>query len=120
MFQNLKHRNARNSEFKDMPNPIGAYSKSPSVTTSGIKGNEAERLVRCKICGFICDKERDVQAKNGSYAGLGVAYSTQQTASACISDKRVPAAGTISTSADTYYTRTISGGCPFCGCLIYE
>jgi len=103
-----------------MPNPIGAYSKSPGVTTTAVKGNEKDRMVRCRICGFLCDTERDVKASPDSFAGLGISYSSQQTASACISDKRVPASGTISTSADTYYTRTVRGGCPFCGTYLYE
>lgn len=40
-------------------------------------------------------------------------------AGSSIGDKRVPAAGSIGKTADSYYARVITGGCPCCGCLNY-
>lgn len=58
-----------------------SFSKTPGVTSTVTKGNEAERLVRCRVCGFPCDLERDVNLKDGSWAGFGITQGAQQTAS---------------------------------------
>lgn len=58
------------------------FSKSPGTTSSVTKANEASRLVRCKHCGWICDKERDVRLKDGSYAGFAINQGSQLTAGA--------------------------------------
>ena len=123
MFQNLKTKNIRESKWHDRL-PAGSYPsqgfhKSPSVTSYTIKGNEASRMVNCRICGFPCDLERDSKAKEGSWAGLGINQGEQLSAGTSIGDRRIPAAGDISTKVDTYYDRTITGGCPCCGSLLY-
>lgn len=56
------------------------FSKSPGTTSSVTKANEASRLVRCKHCGWICDKERDVRLKDGSFAGKGINTGSQRVA----------------------------------------
>ena len=76
-------------------------------------------MIRCKICGFPCDRERDAKAKEGSWAGLGVNEGVQLTAGTSIGDRRVPAAGSVGKTADSYYSRVITAGCPCCGYLTY-
>ena len=71
MFQRLKTKTQKTSIFQDRPQP-NVFSKSPGTTSSVTKANEKSRLVRCKHCGWICDKERDVRLPEGSYAGFGV------------------------------------------------
>ena len=92
---------------------------SPSADTSSVKGNEADRMVNCRICGWPCDKERDSKSKYGSWAGIGVTYGVQLTAGTSIGDRRVPSITGGATSVDQYYERTVSGGCPACGAFIY-
>ncbi len=75
----------------------------------GVKGNES-RLVRCRFCGFICDTERDLMLKDGSFAGRGVTFGSQQTISYSVGGKTV---------TDKYYVPTVQGGCPFCGSYLY-
>jgi len=77
MFQRLKSKSQRKSTFIDRKHP-GSFSKSPGATSSVTKANEKSRLVRCRHCGFICDRERDVRMKDGSYAGLGVNNGSQR------------------------------------------
>lgn len=120
MFGNLKTKNNQSSEFKNYDPFRNPFSRSPGVSSSVTKHNESDRLVRCRVCGWICDKERDVQIKDNTFAGLGVSYSSQQTASASVGDAKTPAAGSVSGTADRYYTRTISGGCPCCGTYMYD
>ena len=125
MFQSLKTKNPRQSIFKNknpFEGPYGRYGpgKSPGVTDTVVKWNDADRLVRCRHCGFICDRERDVNLKDQTWAGLGISYSAQLTAGTSIGDRRVPAAGTVVTSADQYYTREVTGGCPCCGSYLYD
>lgn len=81
MFSRLKTKTQRKSIFQDRPQP-NVFSKSPGTTSSVTKANEASRLVRCKHCGWICDKERDVRLKDGSYAGFGINQGSQLTAGA--------------------------------------
>ncbi|MFA6100407.1 MAG: LamG domain-containing protein [Patescibacteria group bacterium] len=57
-----------------------AFCRSPGASSSLVKANEGDRLVRCRVCGFICDRERDVRIKDGRFAGLGVQYGAQLTA----------------------------------------
>ena len=118
MFRNLKSKNPRQSTWKDIPHADN-FHLSPGVDTGNPKGNEASRMVRCRICGFPCDKERDSKAKDGSWAGLGVSQGVQLNAGTSIGDRRVPAAGAVATTVDQYYNRTVVGGCPACGCLTY-
>lgn len=99
MFQNLKTRNAKESKYKnlpmDYPNGLRGFHSNPRSSTNAtqtqapIKGNEAERLVRCRTCGFPCDKERDSKSFEGSWAGLGVDFGSEKTAnSSPLSDGR--------------------------------
>lgn len=120
MFGNLKTKNDQSSVFKDSLPMRHAFSKSPSVTTSGTKHNEGERLVRCRVCGFICDRERDLKVKDGKFAGLGVTQGAQQTAGSSIGDAMVPAAGPVTRTPDKYYNRNVAGGCPCCGSYLYD
>lgn len=76
-------------------------------------------MVRCKICGFPCDRERDVKQKSNSWAGLGISYGPKQTAGSSIGDRLVPAAGAVTKVADNYYNRNIVGGCACCGSYLY-
>ena len=118
MFENLKHKNPRRETWHNMPN-ANNYHISPSATTGQPKGNEADRMVNCRICGFPCDKERDSKSREGSWAGLGITYGQQLTAGTSIGDKRISGATGGATTVDQYYERTVSGGCPNCGCLTY-
>ena len=120
MFGNLKTKNDQESVFKNGLPMRHAFSRSPGTSSSVTKENEADRLVRCRVCGWICDRERDVRMKDGVFAHLGIKYSSAQTADASIGDARVPAAGTITTTPDTYYTREVVGGCPSCGTFLYD
>lgn len=119
MFQNLKHKNDQQSVFKDSLPFSHSYSKAPGVSSAVTKTNES-RLCRCRVCGFICDRERDVRIKDGRFAGLGVKFSEQQTAGTSIGDSKAPASGSVSGTADRYYTRDVSGGCPCCGTYMYD
>jgi hypothetical protein len=118
MFGNLKTRNERKSVFKDRPHPK-AFSQSPGASSSVTKGNET-RLIRCRHCGWICDKERDVNLRDGSYAGFGINQGAQLTAGSSIGDRKTPVAGSVSGTADQYYDRTVSAGCPCCGSYVYD
>ena len=119
MFQSLKHRNPRKTNFVNKEQ-IGTFHISPGATTAPIKSNEAEILGRCKICGFPCNRERDTRLHPNSYAGLGINYAATATAGTCVGDKRVPAAGAVATSADTYNERDVVGGCPSCGSYLWD
>ena len=101
MFSNLKHKNPKTSTFKNSPKYPESYHRSPGATTSNIKPDEADRLVRCKICGFICDRDRDMSLPYGSWAGNGISYSPAATAGTSVGDAMVPAAGTGTKKADT-------------------
>ena len=72
MFGNLKSKNPQTSVFKNSPPMRHAFSKSPGATSSSTEENEGDRLVRCRVCGFICDRDRDLRLPDGSFAGLGV------------------------------------------------
>ena len=120
MFQDLKTKNGQKSTFKNSPPMRNAFSRSPGVSSSVTKHNEGDRLVRCRVCGFICDKERDVRIKDGRWAGLGVKQGVQMTAGASIGDAVVPAAGTVNPAPDKYYDRDVQGGCPCCGTYMYD
>lgn len=109
MFENLKSKNSRQSKYKDMPNagsyPSRGFSHAAGATTFTIKGNEASRLVRCRVCGFPCDKERDSKAKEGSWAGFGINEGQQLTAGTSIGDISSPDSPTDTTVTipqDTY------------------
>ena len=92
-------------------------SEDTGASSSSVKGNEKDRLVRCKICGFPCDKERDVKSKDGTWAGLGISYSAQLTAgSSPLSDRRDSTGVQV---GDNYYTREVVAGCPCCSSLLY-
>jgi hypothetical protein len=123
MFQNLKKRNNRESQYEDRTNaaayPSSGFHISPGATSAPVKGNERARLVRCQICGFPCDRERDSKQQPGSWAGLGIRYGAQQTAASSIGDRKTPAAGTVAPVPDNYYNREVVGGCPCCGSYIY-
>ncbi len=77
----------------------------------GVKGDES-RLVRCRFCGFICDPDRDMQMKDGNFAGKGVDHGSVQTSS----DYKV---GGKTITDEYYYTPEITGGCPGCGSYRY-
>ena len=118
MFQNLKSPHQREENYKDMTleSSKRGFHKSPGTTNSVVKGNET-RLVRCVHCGWVCDKERDVRAPEDSWAMLGINYGTALTAGTAVSDVR-DSNGAL--KADTYYERTMGGGCPCCGSFIYD
>lgn len=120
MFQSLKTPHNRDEEFKDMTleSSKRGFHRSPGTSYSVIKGNET-RLVRCVHCGFICDRERDVRLPDDSWAGLGINYGAQLTAGTAVSDVR-SLSGNGAKSADKYYERTVSGGCPGCGSFTYD
>lgn len=120
MFQNLKTKNGQQSKFQNSPPMTNSFSRSPGVSSSVTKHNEGDRLVRCRVCGWICDRERDARIKEGSFAGLAIKFSAQSTAGASIGDAMVPAAGSVSRSPDRFYTRDVSGGCPGCGTFLYD
>jgi hypothetical protein len=111
MFRKLKTKNQRKSVFENRPHPT-AFSKSPGATSSVTKANEADRLVRCRHCGWICDKERDVRLPDGSYAGFGINQGAQLTMDASVGDS--------SSGAQQYFDRTVSSGCPGCGSYTYD
>ena len=119
MFGNLKTKSSHTSVFTNRPDAT-SHSRMAGANSSQTKGNEAERLVRCRHCGFICDLERDVLLHDGSYAGLGISYGAQLSAGTSVGDRRTPAAGSVATSVDTYYTRNVSAGCPNCGSYLYH
>lgn len=130
MFQNLKSKNNKGSTYKNLPTgpyPDGLHnfhsnpksSTDASQSTAPYKGNEKDRLVRCRTCGFPCDKERDAMSKDNTWAGLGITQGVQLTAGTSIGDKRVPAAGSVAKSPDKYYNRSVVSGCPSCGDLLY-
>lgn len=119
MFQKLKTPTFRQEEFYDMDldSSKRGFHKSPGTTSSVVKGNET-RLTRCVNCGWICDKERDVRMPEDSWAGLGISYSGPFTAKASpLSDAR-GANGAL--KPDTYYMRTVRGGCACCGSFLYD
>jgi ribosomal protein L37E len=118
MFGNLKKKNDRNSVFINRDHP-SSFTRSPGVDSSVTKGNE-KRLVRCRVCGWICDTERDVIIKDGSFAGFGINQGQLLTAGTSVGDSRTPAAGTVNTTPDQYYDRTVSAGCPCCGTYSYH
>ena len=97
-----------------------AFSRAAGAVNSVTKHNEGDRLVRCRVCGFICDRERDVKIKDGRFAGLGINQGTQQTAASSVGDAMIPAAGTVTRTPDKYYNRDVQGGCPFCGTYMYD
>lgn len=78
----------------------------------GIKGDES-RLVRCRFCGWICDPDREQEAKNGSFVGKGIDYGSQQTSTLTLNKGRT-------TETIYYYEPEIVSGCPCCGSLLYR
>lgn len=119
MFQNLKTPHYREEEFKDMDldSSKRGFHRSPGTNSSVVKGNES-RLRICANCGFVCDTERDVRLPEDSWAGLGISYSGPFTASSSpLSDARNSNGVQV---PDTYYTRTVRGGCPSCGSFLYD
>lgn len=119
MFQNLKTPNFRDEEFFDMDlkSSKRGFHKSPGTTSSVVKGNET-RLIRCVHCGWVCDREREVRMQEDSWAGLGISYSGPLTAAPSpLSDRRNSSGVQV---PDTYYTRTVRGGCANCGSFLYD
>lgn len=119
MFQSLKTLNPKDENFFDMDlkSSKRGFHKSPGVNYSVVKGNET-RLRRCVNCGFVCDTERDVRMPEDSWALLGISYSGPKTAGHALSDARSMITGAL--VPDTYYTRTVRGGCPCCGSFMYD
>lgn len=101
----------------DLKSSKRGFHKSPGTTSSVVKGNET-RLIRCVNCGFVCDTERDVRIAQDNWAGLGISYSGPFTAGIALSDTRNLTTGVL--KRDTYYTRTVRGGCPSCGSFLYD
>ncbi len=120
MFQNLKTKNDQSSVFKNSPPLTNSFSRSPGTSSSVTKENEGDRLVRCRVCGWICDRERDVSITPNTFAGLGVSFGPQKTSEASIGDSKAPAAGSVSGTPQKYYEREVSGGCPACGTYMYD
>jgi len=119
MFQRLKTKNQRTSIFENRPNAM-SISKIPSATSTSVKGNEKDRFGRCKHCGWICDRERDVRLPDGNYAGFGINQGTQLTMGTSVGDAKTPAAGAVSGSAQQYYDRSMLAGCPSCGSYTWD
>ena len=119
MFNQLKSKNRRTSHYENRPNAM-SFSKVPNADSTVTKGNESERLVRCRVCGFPCDLERDVNLKDGSYAGFGINQGAQKTMGSTVGDNKTPAAGSVSGTAQGYYDRVVSAGCPACASYIYN
>lgn len=121
MFERLKTKNLKQSKFVNRPHPRTSANLSPGTSSAPIKGNEKDRLVRCRHCGFICDRERDVRLPDGTWAGFGINQGSQLTAgSSPKSDARIPAAGNVEQTPDKYYAREVVGGCPCCGSYLYD
>ena len=120
MFQNLKTKNDQTSIFKNSERQSHSFSRSAGTSSSVTKHNEGDRLVRCRVCGWICDRERDVRIDDHTFAGLGVQLGSQKTADASVGDAKTPAAGSVSGTPDRYYDRQVSGGCPCCGTYMYD
>lgn len=120
MFTNLKTKNHQQSVFKNSEPLQHSFSRAPGTSSSVTKTNEGDRLVRCRVCGWICDREREISIDDGKFAGLGIKFSSQQTAGASIGDSKAPAAGSVSGTADRYYNRTVSGGCACCGSYLFD
>ena len=78
----------------------------------GVKGDES-RLVRCKFCGFICDPDKDSEARDGSFVGKGIDYGSQQSSTLTVNKGRT-------TETIYYYEPSINSGCPFCGSLLFR
>lgn len=95
------------------PHTGGALQAIDRKDWFGVKGDES-RLVRCRFCGFICDPDRDLKVKDGSFAGKGVSFGSQQSAS-----YTVPGRSGVSVT-DYYYVPTAAGGCRFCGSFMYD
>ena len=89
MFSPLKQKNDQQSVFKNSPPMKHAFSRAPGTDSSVTKTNEGDRLVRCRVCGFICDRERDISIDDGRFAGLGVQQGTQLIAGTSIGDRRI-------------------------------
>ena len=85
MFEKLKTRNDRRSTFNDEILPA-KFSRSPGASSSVTTGNEGRRRVRCKHCGWICDRERDIRSEDGSYTGYGIKYGDIQRTGAYVGD----------------------------------
>jgi len=104
-------RNLPNIGKEIYPQPhTGAPLKARDVKDwYGVKGDES-RLVRCVHCGFICDPDRDMQIKNGNFAGKGVDLGAQQSDTYTFKGKSI---------TDYYYVPTTTGGCPNCGSYNY-
>lgn len=119
MFQNLKHKTERPEDYKDMDlkSSKRGFHRSPGTNSSVVKGNET-RLIRCVHCGFPCDRERDSRAEEESWAFLGINLGSQLTAgNSPLSDRRDSTGAQV---PDTYYDRSVLGGCKCCGSLIYD
>ena len=78
----------------------------------GVKGDES-RLVRCRFCGWICDPDRDQEARDGSFIGKGIDYGSQQTSTLTLNKGRT-------TETIYYYEVEVNSGCPSCGSMLYR
>ena len=113
MFQPLKTKNERVSVFHNAVEKLPRFfSKSAGAQSSVVKSNDADRLIRCRHCGWICDQERDVNLKDQTWAGYGIQQGPQLTAGV--------SAGDASSGADKYHNREVISGCPACGSYVYH
>ena len=61
-----------------------------------------------------------MHTEDNTWAGFGISQGDQLTAGvSTISDGRSLTASGGAQNADKYYSRTITAGCPGCGCLTY-
>jgi hypothetical protein len=120
MFDPLKTKNDTQSVFRNSPPMRHPFSRPPGASFSVTEHNEGDRLVRCRVCGWICAKDRDVRISDGKFAGLGINQGPALTAPASKGDAMVPAAGVVTKKPDTYYNRDVQGGCPACGSYLYD
>jgi hypothetical protein len=98
--------------FRDLypsPHTGGTLRAKDKKDWRGVKGDES-RLARCRFCGFICDRDRDLILRDGSFTGKGISYGSQSSATYTVGGKSV---------TDYYYSPTATGGCPFCNSFRY-
>jgi hypothetical protein len=91
------------------PHTAGPLRGKDMPDWRGIKGDES-RYVRCRFCGFPCDRDRDLIIRDGSFAGKGVSYGAQQSGTYTV--------GGVSVT-DYYYDAEAQGGCPNCHSFRY-
>ena len=99
-------------EFRELypgPHTGGILRATDKKDWMGVKGDESRR-VRCRFCGFIADRDRDMRLKDGSAAGKGVSLGSIGSNTYTLKGKSI---------TDYYYSPETVFGCPFCGSALY-